>query len=101
MPCHSLGTFKGPDTFKAQECRILKDLCTSIKSKHPSMFLRTSIILCNSTHPHVASTSQDMLQGVGLPSIQPGCFSVLFICVELLGKVLKVLDSDETKMSSQ
>ena len=101
VPCHSLGTCKDPDIFNAQECRILRDLCTSIKSKHPAMFLRTFIILCNSIHPHVASTSQDMLQGVGLPSTQPGCFSVLFLCVEPLGKVLKVLDSGETKMSSQ
>jgi hypothetical protein len=55
--CHSLGTFKDPDTFNAQECRILKDICTSVKSKHPAMFLRTFIILCNSIHPHVAFTS--------------------------------------------
>ena len=83
------------------QCRILRDLCTAIKSKHPAMFLRTLIILCNSTHPHVASTSQDMLQGVGLPPIQPRCFSVLFLCVEPLRKVLKVLVSGERKMSSQ
>ena len=101
VPCHSLGTFKDPDTFNAQECRILKDLCTSIKSKHPAMFLSPFIILCNSIHPHMAYTSQDMLQGDGLPSIQPGCFSVLFLCAEPLGKVLKVLDWGETKMLSQ
>jgi hypothetical protein len=92
VPCHSLGTFKDPDTLNAQECRILKDLCTAINSNHLAMFMRTYTIY-NSTHPYVASTSQD--------STQPECFSVLFLCIEPLGKVLKVLDLGETKMSNQ
>ena len=55
-------------------------------------------MLYNCTHSHVASTSLDMVLGVGLPSVQPGCFTVLFLCVEPLGKVTKVVDSGETKM---
>jgi hypothetical protein len=82
-----------PETINAQECRILKYLCTVINSKHIAMFMRTFIMLYNSTHPYVASTSQD--------STQPGCFSVLFLCIEPLGNVLKVLDLGETKMSNQ
>jgi hypothetical protein len=57
-------------------------------------------MLYNSTHLHVASTAQGMLQSVGLSSIQLGPFSVLFLCIESLRKVLEVVDSGESKKSS-